>query len=248
MKLIYFIVFSVTMKTLNILFFLLIFNTFILFGYLASELTGKVVYERISVNVTRVIDGDTIDTDVGRVRLLGINTPEKKQPYYQEAKDYLSAYGGKMVELEDHGKDKYDRTLGYLFCNNELINSEILKHGLASLYVYEKDEYYSELKKAEQDARDNNLGLWKQSLNLGCIELIKLKYEEDGNRCTNQEQLILNNKCSSMKIIIKDDANHIEQVSIATGTYTQNFSCVWNDDGDSLYIRDDSGLLLFYRY
>ncbi len=61
------------MKTLNILIFLLIFNTFILLGFLTSELTGKIVYERITVNVTRVIDGDTIDTNIGRVRLLGIN-------------------------------------------------------------------------------------------------------------------------------------------------------------------------------
>jgi len=63
------------MKTLNILIFLLIFNTFILLGFLASEMnmTGKVVYEKISVNLTRAIDGDTIDTEFGRIRLLGIN-------------------------------------------------------------------------------------------------------------------------------------------------------------------------------
>ena len=63
------------MKTLNILIFLLIFNTFILLGFLASEMnmTGKVVYEKISVNLTRAIDGDTIDTEMGRIRLLGIN-------------------------------------------------------------------------------------------------------------------------------------------------------------------------------
>lgn len=61
------------MKLLNILVFLLIFNTFILLGYLTSELTGKVVYERVSANLTRVIDGDTIDSDIGKIRLLGIN-------------------------------------------------------------------------------------------------------------------------------------------------------------------------------
>ena len=61
------------MKTLNVLIFLLIFNTFILLGYLASEFTGKAVYERVISNLTRVIDGDTVDSDVGRVRLLGIN-------------------------------------------------------------------------------------------------------------------------------------------------------------------------------
>lgn len=61
------------MKTLNILIFLLIFNTFILLGFLTSTLTGNVTYERIQVNITRVIDGDTIEASGLRVRLLGIN-------------------------------------------------------------------------------------------------------------------------------------------------------------------------------
>jgi endonuclease YncB( thermonuclease family) len=211
-------------------------------------MTGKVVHTRIKVNITHVIDGDTIDSDIGRVRLLGINTPEKKQPYYQEAKDYLDDYESKQVEIEDGGKDKYDRVLGYVFYNGELINKKQLENGLATLYYYGEDRYYNELKKAEEYARNNNLGLWGRSGNYGCISLVKLKYEEDGKRCTNQEQIVLNNKCSSMNIIIKDDANHIEKIKLNAGIYVQNFSCVWNDDGDSLYIRDDSGLLLFYRY
>ena len=68
------------MKTLNILIFLLIFNTFILFGYLASTMTGKVTYDRITANVTHVVDGDTLDVKIGktieRLRLLGINNKE----------------------------------------------------------------------------------------------------------------------------------------------------------------------------
>ncbi|MFH1710967.1 MAG: hypothetical protein ABH840_01520 [Nanoarchaeota archaeon] len=64
------------MKLLNVLVFLLIFNTFILLGYLTSEFTGKVTYERVISNLTRVIDGDTVDTEIGRVRLLGINNKE----------------------------------------------------------------------------------------------------------------------------------------------------------------------------
>jgi len=63
------------MKTLNVLIFLLIFNTFILLGYLTSEITGKVVYEKITVNLTRVIDGDTVEIEDGtHIRMLGINT------------------------------------------------------------------------------------------------------------------------------------------------------------------------------
>ena len=236
------------MKTLNILIFLLIFNTFILLGYLSSTITGKATYERISVNVTRVIDGDTVDTDIGRIRMLGINTPEKKNPGYEEALDFLKQYENKTIELEERGKDKYNRTLAYIYYQNKLLNSEILRQGLANLYVYDEDENYQELEKAEKYARDNNLGLWKKSLNYGCIQLIQLKYDEGGERCTNNEQLILNNICNNIQAILKDDANHIEMLNFSQGIYIQNFSCVWNDEGDSLYLRDEQGLLLFYRY
>jgi len=240
------------MKTLNILIFLLIFNTFILLGYLASEMTGKVTYERIMANVTHVVDGDTLDVTLNnltqRLRLLGINTPEKKNPGYEEATSFLKQYEGKKMEIEDRGKDKYSRTLAYIYFNDKLINAEILKQGLATLYVYEKDENYDKLKKAEEEARNNNRGLWKKSGNSGCIELVNLKYYEGGERCTNNEQLVLNNKCASINVILKDDANHIEKIKLDSGIFAMNFSCVFNDEGDSLYIRDDSGLLLFYRY
>lgn len=239
------------MKTLNILIFLLIFNTFILLGFLVSEFTGKVVYERTFANVTHIVDGDTLDVEIGetvqRLRLLGINTPEKKNPGYQEAKDYLMQYEGKNIELEDRGKDKYQRSLAYVYYQNKLINSEILRKGLANLYVYEKDENYQGLKKAEEEAREQERGIWKKSSNYGCLELVSLKYKEQ-KRCKNQEQLILKNNCDNLRITLKDDATHIEKTELSPGIVIKNFSCIFNDDGDSLFIWDDSGLLLFERY
>lgn len=235
------------MKALNVLLILLVFNTFILLGFLVSEMTGNVVKSRVLINVTRVIDGDTIDTDIGKVRLLGINTPEKNQFGYEEAKEDLSSYSGMQIELEEHGKDKYERILGYIFYNNELINKKILQAGLASLYYYDKDAYYNELKTAEEMARQEEVGIWKKSKNYSCIQLIKLQYIES-ERCKNQEQLVINNKCGSMNVSLKDDATHIYPLELSSGLYIQNFSCIWNDEGDSLYIYDDSGLVLFSRY
>ena len=201
------------MKLLNILIFLLIFNTFILLGYLLSEMTGKAAYERVSVNLTRAIDGDTIDTEIGRVRLLGINTPEKNQPYHDEAMNYLKKYEGKMIELEERGNDKYDRTLGYIFENKNMLNSEILEQGLANLYVYDKDNYYDELESAEKKARDSEIGIWKKSKNYGCIKILKFQPIDKGNET---ESLILRNICQiSLKIIIKDSANHIYNKEIS---------------------------------
>lgn len=216
-------------------------------AYFYPKLTGKAAYEKISVNITRVIDGDTIESDMGKIRLLGINTPEKKMPYYEEAKDFLKQYENKTVEVEFHGADKYNRILGYVFYNNELINKKILEKGLGNLYVYEKKEHFQELEKAEKYARGNELGIWKKSENYGCLEIVKFNYIEE-NRCNNQEQLVLNNKCGSLNLTLKDEANHIYKLNIDKGIFTKNFSCVFNDEGDSLFIREESGLVLHYHY
>lgn len=216
---------------------------------LYPKLTGK-ASEKIEiyyVNVTRIIDGDTFETEIGKVRLLGINTPEKDQLYYQEARDFLFEFEEKTIALESYGKDKYNRVLGYAHYNKKLINIEILKKGLGSLYYYDKDKYYSDMEKAEASAQKREIGIWSKSKNYGCIELIELKYEEN-ERCKNQEKIVLENKCKSMQATLKDDATHIYPVTLNSGIFAMNFSCVWNDAGDSLYIWDDEGLLLFYRY
>src|SRR3972149_7497913 len=67
-----------------------------------------------TVFVERAIDGDTIETEIGNIRLLGINTPERGESYYNEAKAFLaSRIFNKTVELEFVGEriDKYNRTL-----------------------------------------------------------------------------------------------------------------------------------------
>ncbi len=235
------------MDTKRLLIFLAIIIILIDLAYFYPKLTGEAIYELRTANVTKVIDGDTIETDIGKVRFLGINTPEKKMPYYNEAKSYLEEFLGKTVEIEVYGEDKYKRILGYVFYNDKLINKEILEKGLGSLYVYEKDRHYSDLKKAEQEAREQEKGIWKKSENYGCIELINLKYTEE-DRCNNQEQMIFNNRCSTLNLTLKDDANHIYKISIEKGIFMQNFSCIFNDEGDSLFLRDDEGLLLYYNY
>ena len=228
---------------------LLLTDLALLYPKLTGKVTGKIEYRY--VNVSRVIDGDTLEaeTEYGteKFRLLGINTPEKKQAYYEEAKQFLQQFENKTLKLEDFGKDKYQRTLSYVYFNNQLINREILARGLANLYYYEHDSHFNELKKAEEQARDKGLGIWRKSENYGCVELIELKYQEQ-ERCQNQEQLILKNNCETINAVLKDDATHIYNLKLNTGMFEKNFSCIWNNEGDSLYLSDDSGLLVFYRY
>ena len=208
----------------------------ILYPKLTGKATDKV--EVVYVNITRVIDGDTFETEIGKVRLLGINTPEKNQIYFEEAKDFLQNFEGKTIALENYGEDKYSRILGYAHYNKKLINLEILKNGLGSLYYYDKDKYYSDMEKAERKAREREIGIWGKSKNYGCIELVELKWKEQ-ERCKNQEKLVLNNKCKSMQVTLKDDATHIYLVELKKGIFEKSFSCIWNDAGDSLYLWDD---------
>jgi len=223
------------------LIFLILFAISGIFYYQITDATPGLE----TFQVDRVIDGDTLELSTGeRVRLKGINTPESKMPYYQEAKIFLQSIAqNKSVQLEDHGTDKYGRTLAYIFLNKENINAQILKQGLATLYYYEHDDHYEELREAEELARINKKGLWKESPNANCIEILEFKTDEP-------ELLILENKCNKeLDITFKDDANHIYHEALKSNSkLTKEFSHIWNTDGDSIYIHDSQGLLTFYRY
>ena len=198
-----------------------------------------------SHKVTRIIDGDTIEIQNSQtLRLLGINTPERNQPYYQEAKDFLiNIAANQTIQVESLGADRYQRTLAYIFRNNKNINAQILQQGLATLYYYDKDHHYNELKQAEESARLNQKGIWQKSPNAHCIEITQFKTDEP-------EILTLQNTCDiQLDITYKDDATHIYKTTIAPKqTYTKTFSHIWNTDGDSIYIYDEKGLLTFQRY
>jgi endonuclease YncB( thermonuclease family) len=198
-----------------------------------------------SYSVTRVIDGDTLILSTNqKVRLKGINTPEKNMPHYQEAKDFLqNAAQNKSIQIQSYGTDKYGRILAHILIDDKSINAKILQNGLATLYYYEHDAHYEEYAKAEEFARLNEKGLWKKSSDAHCIKLIELKTDEP-------ESLILKNNCDKeLSITFKDDATHVYHEIIKPKlTFTKTFSHIWNTDGDSIYIRDNKGLLLFHRY
>lgn len=98
---------------------------------------------RYKVDVTRVVDGDTVDVDVDlgfgmtykkqRVRMVGIDTPESRtrdleEKFYGKQSKYFleSLLEDKEVQLVSHDKGKFGRILGELF----IVDSEPLKDGL----------------------------------------------------------------------------------------------------------------------
>jgi endonuclease YncB( thermonuclease family) len=122
---------------------------------MAADLEGK---------VTGVLDGDTIEVlhekKPERIRLYGIDCPEKGQPFGQKAKQATSALlFGKDVRIETHGRDKYWRTLGTVFQGEANINQALVREGWCwwfSKFV-PKDAV---LKQLEQEAKDAKKGLW----------------------------------------------------------------------------------------
>ena len=106
-------------KEIIILIFILLFLFFINYSWIDNALTEFLTEEGEEAQVTRIIDGDTIEINRNEsVRLLGINSPERGEPYYNEAKEFLENRTlNKSVKLE-YGKDKtdrYGRTLAYVF-------------------------------------------------------------------------------------------------------------------------------------
>jgi len=224
---------------------------FVVSGFWYYLLVDDTSVDLMEAFVVEVTDGDTIKLENdAKVRFLGINTPEKNQPYYDEAKEFLEIIENESIFLEVIGTDRYGRLLAHVFWGGKHLNKEILEEGLATLYYYEKDVYYSDLKVAEETAHESELGIWARSEDYGCLELIELQYKEEGGRCINGEILEIRNVCDfEINFTFKDDATHIYEGIVGTGdVYRENFSCIFNDAGDSLYVYDSKGLLLFYRY
>lgn len=122
--------------------------------------------------VKKVYDGDTILLTNGKkIRLLGINTPEVEgrnkslQVGGEQAKQWLEhKLLNKKIRMEKdiEKMDKYGRLLAHVFTeDNEHMNLELVKQGLASVNIYPPNLKYTDiLLKAEQHAEKQSLGIW----------------------------------------------------------------------------------------
>jgi len=119
----------------------------------------------------RVIDGDTIVLDGDEtVRLIGVDTPETKDPrkpvqyFGQGAYEFTrSLVEGKRVRLEyDQERiDKYGRTLAYVYLEDgTFLNAEIIKQGYGFAYTQFPFKYLEEFRQYEREARGNERRLW----------------------------------------------------------------------------------------
>lgn len=128
-------------------------------------MTGSTVYEPEGpYKVTKVLDGDTLDVNNGeRIRLIGINTPEKNECYYKEATEELKKLTeGKVIllEIDNADKDKYGRLLRVVYVKGINVNSHMIEKGFARVFDEFPSLDYNSLKQLEKIAKEKNLGLW----------------------------------------------------------------------------------------
>jgi len=125
--------------------------------------------------VTKVIDGDTITLENGEVvRYIGIDTPETVHPSKEvgcfgeeSSKKNKELVGGKLVRLEKDisERDKYQRLLRYVWVDDIFVNDYLVREGYATSVSYPPDvKYQEQFRQAEQEARENNRGLWSSCI------------------------------------------------------------------------------------
>ena len=129
------------------------FILIVVFGFDPSDTTStpeniEPVFMGHEGQITRVIDGDTLIIDQTTIRLSLVNSPERGEPGYQEAKDFASTVcpvGSNAEFVEDSWQltDKYGRSVGLVYCNDMFLNELLLTNGHANISTYfcDKSEF-----------------------------------------------------------------------------------------------------------
>lgn len=147
--------------------------------------------EKWDVEFSKCVDGDTVEliynNEEIKVRLLAVDTPETKhptkgeEPFGQESSDLtceLVTNAKELVlEFDDNSdqKDKYDRYLGWLFVDGNLLQEELINQGYAKVaYLYGDYKYTSLLEEKQEEAIKNTKGIWGEE-DKSLLEKEKLK-------------------------------------------------------------------------
>lgn len=117
------------------------------------------------IGVREVTDGDTIVLKDGEVvRYIGIDTPEQDHPFCREAtranREMLE--GGRIrLEYDQDRLDRYGRILAYVWVDTLMLNAELIRRGLASVYLFSPNlAYRDRFIDLQRKARLKNAGIW----------------------------------------------------------------------------------------
>lgn len=119
--------------------------------------------------VTYVFDGDTVEVEIDgrayRLRYIGVDSPEREEPFYQAALDF----NREMVEDQTvilvrdvSDVDQYGRLLRYVYLpDGTFVNGDLMRNGMARLVTFPPDVAQTEtLRQLQEEARDEGAGMW----------------------------------------------------------------------------------------
>ncbi len=124
----------------------------------ALEFEGRVV---------EIVDGDTVgvmhEGRAERIRLNGIDAPEKRQAFGRRSQEYLGEMiFGQTVRVVVRSKDRYGRTVADLYLGSKNVNQEMVRAGMA--WWFRKYAPHDRvLEDLEEKAREAGRGLWRDS-------------------------------------------------------------------------------------
>jgi len=117
--------------------------------------------------VARVIDGDTfVLKNEERVRLIGIDTPERGERCFEEAKNRLQelVFGKDVLLYKDKShRDKYGRIVRFAYVDGIFVNLVLVEEGFAKSFEFAPDNSLADLfREAEETATEGNGCLWEK--------------------------------------------------------------------------------------
>jgi endonuclease YncB( thermonuclease family) len=115
--------------------------------------------------VSFIIDGDTIDTDKGRVRLVGVDAPEVGRCGSDTATEHLRTLIHKKTvalipDALQEDRDDYDRLLRYVEFEGQDVGILLLESGSVKAFPWIDSERLNVYKEIESDAKSKGIGLW----------------------------------------------------------------------------------------
>lgn len=200
------------------------------------------VYPLEFANLNRIIDGDTIETSLGTIRLLGINTPERGQRCFFEATNFLKNITGKTIIMQRDlvNKDKYDRFLRHINPEQSL-NLQMVENGYAKSYcLFPNYQHCDEMINAQINAIQNEKGcLWKPSNN-SCIKINEVnkygQWIEVKNIC---------NEALNTTIFVESDGRQREEIN--KNLCANCLEIISIKLGEFVFLFDDFGLIEFTK-
>lgn len=229
----------------------------------------------LPIVAVEVIDGDSLDTDDGEIRLDGLNAPEADECHGRQAGDALAALAAGEVAIEATGIDQFGRTLARVWSDGSSVNERLVADGHA-IATSGDDDWTRRMIELETAARQAGRGLWASD---ACGEApvpdLRIEFTEPdppGPDDPDEEAVTIHNDgredADISRFVLRDESS-VNRLRFPHGTVILpgaalrvSTGCapidgiawcargpVWNNDGDSALLLSPSGTVVAHaRY